>query len=129
MILSQRRAIVADEPDEEENRQVPGASAGRTPFLRKGAFVMSRTVLRSLSALAVLLSLSLPLGAQPAAQEPARVPSAFAVFWEKVAIPLLSIFSGETTDGRSACDPNGGPCATTDGRSICDPNGGNCYEI
>jgi len=92
---------------------------------------MSRTALRSLSALAVLLSLSLPLGAQPAAQEPARVPSALAVLWERVTAPLLSIFSGDTADGRSICDPDGGSCSTTttDGRSICDPNGGNCYEI
>jgi hypothetical protein len=91
---------------------------------------MSRTSIRALSVLAVLLCLSWPLGAQPAAKEPAaRVPSALAALWEGVTAPLLSIFSGETTDGRGACDPNGGPCATTDGRSICDPNGGNCYEI
>lgn len=91
---------------------------------------MSRTALRTLSVLALLLSLSLPLGAQPAAKETPRVPSALAMLWERVTAPLQSIFSGETTDGRGACDPNGGPCLpTTDGRSICDPDGGNCYQV
>jgi hypothetical protein len=99
------------------------------PFLRKGVFVMSRIPIRALSILAVLLCLSLPLGAQPAAKEPARVPSALTALWERLTAPLLSIFSRETADGRSACDPNGGPCATTDGRSICDPDGRNCSEI
>lgn len=94
---------------------------------------MSRIVLRALSVLSIFFCLVLPLGAQLAAKETARVPSVFAALWERVAAPLLTIFSEETTDGRSACDPDGGPClttsATTDGRGACDPNGGNCYQL
>jgi len=71
--------------------------------------------------------LAFPLAAQRGAPGP-REPSVLARIWERLAAPVISLFTSEDTDGRSIWDPDGftvqAPEGTeNDGRSIWDPNG------
>ena len=87
-------------------------------------------IARPLSLALLAAFLALPLAAQPAAPE-SREASVFAWMWERLAAPVLSLFSSEDTDGRGVWDPDGltfqGPesseATENDGRSIWDPNG------
>jgi hypothetical protein len=70
--------------------------------------------------------LRLSLAAQPVSG--ARESSVLARIWERLAAPVLSLFTSEDTDGRGVWDPDGltiqSPGDTeSDGRSIWDPNG------
>ena len=70
--------------------------------------------------------LALPLTAQPG--QGSREPSVLVRIWERLATPVIALFTSEDTDGRSIWDPDGltfqAPEETeNDGRSIWDPNG------
>jgi hypothetical protein len=90
---------------------------------------MSHRNRRILPLLCLSLALCMPLQAQ--AQGPAANFSGYlSTLWARLSAPLACLWDAatgaETTDGRGACDPNGG-IATTDGRGACDPDGrGGC---
>lgn len=84
-------------------------------------------IARPLSLALLAAFLTLPLAAQPAAPE-SREASVLAWMWERLAAPVVALFSAEETDGRSIWDPDGLTVQTpadteTDGRGIWDPNG------
>lgn len=88
---------------------------------------MLRSLLRGGLVAVFVLSLSTPAQALPLAGERERLTSSLSAFWERLASPIVALWTGDT---RSLCDPNGGGCTnsgtSTDTRSICDPNGGGC---
>ena len=83
-------------------------------------------IARPLSLALLAAFLALPLAAQPALES--REPSVLARIWERLAAPVLSLFTSEDADGRGVWDPNGltfqAPEGTeSDGRGVWDPNG------
>jgi hypothetical protein len=92
----------------------------------QGESSMIRRITRPLAFALLTAFLALPLAAQPS-PEP-RASSAFARIWERLAAPVLSLFTSEDTDGRGVWDPDGFTVPVpeeteSDGRSIWDPNG------
>lgn len=84
-------------------------------------------IARPLSLVLLAAFLALPLAAQRGAPGP-REPSVLARMWERIAAPVIALFTSEDTDGRSIWDPDGLTSQTpedgeNDGRSIWDPNG------
>ena len=84
-------------------------------------------IARPLSLALLAAFLALPLAAQPAAPE-SREPSVLVRIWERLAAPVIALFTSEDTDGRGVWDPDGvtsqAPEDTdNDGRSLWDPNG------
>jgi hypothetical protein len=118
----------------EDNKKVTGDPAGRTSFLRKGVFLMIRNTRHLtvvLSLVVVLLSLSLPVGAAPAAAEDAPAAATLSALWEWITSPVRSFFSSvENLDCRGTIDPDGhcqtgssSSSVTSDCRGTIDPDG------
>jgi hypothetical protein len=81
---------------------------------------MSRRIRPVLSVLCLSLALSLPLQAQVVAG-PGDGPWSFlSALWERLGAPLVSVWSGDVTEGRGIMDPDG---ETSEGRGAWDPNG------
>jgi hypothetical protein len=83
-------------------------------------------IVRPLSLALVAAFLALPLAAQrgPGSRES----SVLVRIWERLAAPVIALFTSEDTDGRGVWDPDGltfqAPEETeNDGRGVWDPNG------
>lgn len=80
---------------------------------------MSRTMARTFAAVLVLSALALPLHAQPEPRSAASL-SWLARIWQRIATPVVALFTAGDSDGRGGFDPDG---LASDGRGGFDPNG------
>lgn len=80
---------------------------------------MSRTMARTVALALVLSALALPLTAQPMPERASSL-SFLARLWQRIAAPVVALFTASDTDGRGGWDPNGLDAA---GRGGFDPNG------